>query len=88
MNEITQKALDNAKAHYEAQGYTVKTGDHELTATKGIYGVWELFYKNGQKKYICNHKDGKTDGKQFAWKEDGTKKPTELWEDDVFIKYI
>ena len=107
-----QQAMAKAKAKYEAQGYSVTTGDHELAAIKGIYKICEGYYDNGQKAcirnfingkwhgeykswhnngqllYTLNYKDGKIDGLQFEWNKDGTPKPTELWENGEFVKYI
>jgi len=88
MNDKLQQALAKAKAKYEALGYTVITGNDELTATKGIYEVCGGYHDNEHLMYILNYKDGKQDGKQFWRNEDGTEKPTLVYKDGKFITEI
>ena len=73
MNEKLQQAIATSKAELEAQGYTVKTGDYELMATKGIYEVCEGYHENGQQQYIRNYKNDKRHGKQEGYHENGQK---------------
>ena len=67
------QALAKAITKYEAQGYTVTTGDHELTAIKGIYKIWESYHDNGQKACILNFINDKLDGAQKRWYNNGQK---------------
>ena len=73
MNNKKQQAIATSKAELEAQGYTVKTGDYELMATKGIYEVWEVFYANGQKRCIITSKNGNAHGVQKSFYDNGQK---------------
>jgi len=73
MNELEQ-AITKAKAKYEAQGYSVTIErDAYLTATKGIHKIFEGYYKNGQKVYTRNYKNGKWHGEYKSWYDNGQK---------------
>ena len=82
---IKQKAITKAKARYEAQGYSVTTDKHDLTATKGIHKIFEVYHDNGQKVCILNFKNGKKDGEQLWWSDNGTPFARELWKNGKYV---
>ena len=69
----TMQALANAKAEYEAQGYSVITTESAVFATKGIYEAREMYYEDGSQRNISNYKNGKWHGEQERWYENGQK---------------
>ena len=69
----TMQALANAKAEYEAQGYSVITTESAVFATKGIYEAREMYYEDGSQRNISNYKNGNAHGVQKSFYDNGQK---------------
>ena len=80
----------NLSLHGNSEGWYVNGYREyiENSINDKLDGEQKRWYNNGQQEYILNYKNGKMDGEQLSCNKDGTPKPTELWENGEFVKYI